>query len=44
MAERRRHLSRTEARAEIRYQVDRQLYFLGEAAVLQISALTGRGV
>ncbi len=33
-----------EARAEITYQVSRQLYFLGEAAVLKISAISGKGV
>lgn len=33
-----------EARKEVMYQMGRMLHFLGEAAVLRISALTGRGV
>lgn len=34
----------TDARAEVMYQVSTKLAFLGEASVLRISALTGRGV
>ncbi|HKY13825.1 MAG TPA: ribosome biogenesis GTPase Der [Microthrixaceae bacterium] len=34
----------TEARADVTSQVQRKLYFLGQAAILRISALTGRGV
>jgi GTP-binding protein len=33
-----------EARQQVLYQVGRMLYFIGDAAVLRISALTGRGV
>ena len=33
-----------EARAEVLYQLGQRLHFLGDAAVLRISALTGRGV
>lgn len=33
-----------DARAEVMYQLERKMSFLGEAAVLRISALTGRGV
>ncbi|CAN5816591.1 ribosome biogenesis GTPase Der [soil metagenome] len=33
-----------EARADVTYQVGRRLAFLGEAVVLKISALTGKGV
>ena len=33
-----------EQRAEMLYQMSQKLYFLGEAAVLRISALTGKGV
>ena len=33
-----------EARREVLYQLGQKLYFLGESAVLRISALTGRGV
>jgi GTPase len=33
-----------EARQQVLYQVGRMLYFIGDAAVLRISALSGRGV
>jgi GTP-binding protein len=33
-----------ESRQQVLYQVGRMLYFIGDAAVLRISALTGRGV
>ncbi len=33
-----------EQRAELSFQVERQLYFVGDAPVLKISALTGKGV
>lgn len=33
-----------EGRAEVTYQLGQRLHFLGEAAVLKISALTGKGV
>jgi GTP-binding protein len=33
-----------EQRTEVLYQMSRRLHFLGESAVLRISALTGRGV
>ncbi len=34
----------TEERAEVTYQVGRRLAFIGEAVVLKVSALTGKGV
>jgi GTPase len=34
----------TEARAEVRWQVGQRLHFIGEAPVLTISALSGKGV
>ncbi len=34
----------TEARQDLLYQLGQKLYFLGESAVLRISALSGRGV
>ncbi len=33
-----------DARTEVLYQMSRRLHFLGESAVLRVSALTGRGV
>ncbi|MEI2637999.1 MAG: ribosome biogenesis GTPase Der [Microthrixaceae bacterium] len=33
-----------EARKEVMYQMGRMMHFLGESAVLRVSALTGRGV
>lgn len=33
-----------EARTDLLYQMSQKLYFLGESAVLRVSALTGRGV
>jgi GTPase len=33
-----------EARTDVLYQLDQKLHFLGEATVLKISALTGKGV
>jgi GTP-binding protein len=34
----------TEQRADVRYQIERQLHFIGDAPVLKLSALTGKGV
>ena len=34
----------TEERVDIKVQVERKLHFLGEAPVIQMSALTGKGV
>jgi GTP-binding protein len=34
----------TEQRADVRYQVEQRLHFIGDAPVLKLSALTGKGV
>jgi GTP-binding protein len=34
----------TEQRDEVQYQISRMLHFIGDSPVLQVSALTGKGV